>query len=149
MRIEWKKTEEFPIPIDRYVICISSHLKTQADWVFVGKGMPKFNDSASTRFGVPISWVIWWHELPETPEKDGEDWLYSDEWIDCKRNPPPSFRNNSIEFLLFDEEKGIVEAEYWGGYQTDVVSCKFQYKKPVLWTPFPVLPLLSFGVLQV
>jgi hypothetical protein len=76
--------------------------------------------------------------------------LYAEEeWIVCEDFKPPSYKSNSMQFILFDGIEGIAEAEYWNGYQSDTWSCKHGFNKPLFWRPFPRLPIESNGVLQI
>lgn len=141
---EWKLVKDHPIPKDRFVICISSFLSENCDWIFVGNLWNNALDICATKYGVVVGSVMFWHELPKPPLEIG----YED-WISCLERPAPSYIDTSINFLLFDEILGVVEAEYWGRYQTDVMSCKYGYDKPLFWRPFPVLPIRSFNTLQI
>lgn len=59
--------------------------------------------------------------------------------------PAASLQYNPFTFIIFDEEDGIAEAEFWGNNYGSTWSCGHRFKKPLFWRSFPKLPIPSCG----
>lgn len=143
----WKQTKDFPLPLNQIIIGYTG----ENGWVSIGIHLPGFiKNTIDSTMGVGVHPIKWWHPIPNLPWKgDYEEWTHAGDWIDCKDFPAPSLRDDALEFILFDEEVGIAEAEHWNGnYQSDTWSCKCYFKKPLFWCPFPILPEQNINVLQ-
>jgi hypothetical protein len=142
--MSWHNIKDTPLPDGRLIIGLEEWSDGTASWLIIGD---KESDDSIASHHTPwisVFGITWWHEIPELPTKEESRWCaYSDNWFDCKKYPPPSKDRSSVEFILFDEEDGITEAEYWDGYQSDTSSCKVIYHKPLFWAPFPRLPIKS------
>lgn len=140
----WVNVHDHPLPENEVVLCVS-----QQHWVCIGKSKPGKKNVIITTVDVLVNSIEWWHPIPQIPQKEDDEWLYnSSEWISCEKFPAPQMKDGSVSFILFDEEVGIAEAEYWGCYQSDTWSCKHYFNKPLFWRPFPILPIKVWDVLQ-
>ncbi len=147
----WKRVTEEPLPVDQLVIALETtkhkywHEEERAGWLCIGTRKadadPIWNNVVHTAVTY-VTGITWWHPVPDVPVLGDDVSCYMNSgWFDCKTNPVPRGENDCFQVILFDGEVGITEAEYWGGWQTDVWSCKYGFNKPLFWRPFPRLPV--------
>lgn len=153
---EWRHVNDELLPENQLVIAITCFDDKTASWVCIGKVDPNYKHlseydyrtNIETTVGVGVHGIKWWMPIIDLPTHEDGEWLHSNDWLECKESPPPQRRGDPFHFILFDEEKGVAEAELWGRYQSETWSCKHSFYKPLFWRPFPMLPLPSFNVLQ-
>ena len=149
----WHHITERPLPENQLIIGISSVRDDgEGDWICIGmKDVRLANEHMSimTTVGWDVHFIKWWHPTPELPVKFHDEWNNRGIWIDCKKCPAPQKYQDAFTFILFDEDEGIAEAEFWYGYQSDTVNCKHVFNKPLFWCPFPKLPVVMWDVLQI
>lgn len=139
--MKWNSVKTHPLPIDKLIIGITQ------DWVMIGKKWDKVDDTCIEHYDGYnyLHSIEYWHEIPELPWQEEGEWFHNDDWVDCKISQPPRFYSHAVQFIIFDEIDGIMEAEYWGGYQNDTCSSKRYFKKPLFWRPFPKFPISTEG----
>lgn len=148
----WISVKDRLPPTDRIIMAI-----TDQNWVCIGKIDERavsdpntfFKTALVTTVGINVPGIIYWCEIPFCPTKNGNKWLIFGNWISCNEFSPPNYQHSSLLFVLFDGIVGIAEAYVGTGYESDTYSCKYYFKDPVCWMPFPRLPIDISGVLQI